>query len=85
MVFTLGSFVSVSSMPKETVDTFFRVFAKLPQRVIWKWEADIPENIPPNIMMVDWLPQQDLLGIKTIYRLSLRHKSYIVINIFVIL
>jgi glucuronosyltransferase len=72
-------------MPKETVDTFFRVFTKLPQRVIWKWEADIPENIPPNIMMVDWLPQQDLLGTKTIYRLSLRHKSYIVINIFVIL
>jgi hypothetical protein len=72
-------------MPKETVDTFFRVFTKLPQRVIWKWEADIPENIPPNIMMVDWLPQQDLLGIKTIYRFCLRHKSYIVINIFVIL
>ncbi|KZS03466.1 Ugt36Ba, partial [Daphnia magna] len=60
IVFTLGSFVSVSSMPQDLVDTFMRVFSKLPQRVIWKWEAAIPDNIPPNIMMVDWLPQQDL-------------------------
>ncbi|XP_057375387.1 UDP-glycosyltransferase UGT5-like [Daphnia carinata] len=62
IVLTLGSFVSVSSMPQELVDTFMRVFSKLPQRVIWKWEATIPANIPPNVMMVDWLPQQDLLG-----------------------
>uniref|UniRef100_A0A0P5LVW5 UDP-glucuronosyltransferase n=1 Tax=Daphnia magna TaxID=35525 RepID=A0A0P5LVW5_9CRUS len=62
IVFTLGSFVSVSSMPQDLVDTFMRVFSKLPQRVIWKWEAGIPDSIPPNIMMVDWLPQQDLLG-----------------------
>ncbi len=63
IVFTLGSFVSVSTMPKETVNTFIRVFSKLPQRVVWKWEADIPQGVPSNIMMVDWLPQQDLLGI----------------------
>lgn len=49
-------------MPKEITDTFIRVFSKLPQRLIWKWESDIPENLPENIMMSDWLPQQDLLG-----------------------
>lgn len=66
IVFTLGSFVSVSSMPQDLVDTFMRVFSKLPQRVIWKWEANIPAKIPPNVMMVDWIPQQDLLGITLI-------------------
>jgi glucuronosyltransferase len=63
IVFTLGSFVSVSTMPEETVDTFIRVFSQLPQRVIWKWESDIPQGLPFNIMMINWLPQQDLLGI----------------------
>jgi UDP-glucoronosyl and UDP-glucosyl transferase len=65
-------------MPKEIVDTFIRVFSKLPQRVIWKWEAEIPENIPPNIMMVDWLPQQDLLGIQMINHYSLTRTTSVV-------
>lgn len=62
VVFTLGSAVPVSSMPKETLASFIRVFSKLPQQVIWKWEAEIPSNLPPNIKMVKWLPQQDFLG-----------------------
>jgi glucuronosyltransferase len=49
-------------MPKETLDTFIRVFSKLPQRVVWKWEENVPANVSANVMMVDWLPQQDLLG-----------------------
>jgi glucuronosyltransferase len=50
-------------MPVETLQAFMSAFAKLPQRVIWKWEADVPVNVPSNIMMKKWLPQQDLLGI----------------------
>jgi glucuronosyltransferase len=49
-------------MPKETLNSFIRVFSKLPQRVVWKWETDEPSNMSSNIMMVKWLPQQDLLG-----------------------
>ncbi len=49
-------------MPKDILQVFLNVFAKLPQRVIWKWEADIPDNISPNVMMTKWLPQQDLFG-----------------------
>ena len=63
IIFTLGSLVKVSSMPNETLRAFINTFTKLPQRVIWKWEAEIPLNLPPNIMMTNWLPQQDLLGI----------------------
>ena len=37
-------------------------FRKLPQKVIWKWESEIPADVPSNIMMTKWLPQQDLLG-----------------------
>ena len=54
-------------MPNDTLQAFINAFAKLPQRVFWKWEAEIPENIPPNVMMTKWLPQQDLLGIHQLY------------------
>ena len=62
IIFTLGSFVPVSSMPAETLHAFMSAFAKFSQRVLWKWEAEIPTNLPSNIMMTKWLPQQDLLG-----------------------
>ena len=48
-------------MPKETVLIFLQVFSKLPQKVIWKWEKDNLENVPSNVLLIDWLPQQDLL------------------------
>lgn len=62
IVFTLGSFVKTTSMPKQTLKVFRNVFSQIPQRVIWKWDGDIPEDTSPNVMMIDWLPQQDLLG-----------------------
>ena len=49
-------------MPLEMVDSFIRAFSQIPQRVFWKWEGPVPERISSNIMMVNWLPQQDLLG-----------------------
>ena len=61
IVFTLGSFVKVSSMPKETLDTFLEVMAKIPRiKIVWKWEGQPLKNLPSNVLMIDWLPQQDL-------------------------
>ncbi|KAG8288671.1 UDP-glucuronosyltransferase 1-1, variant 2 [Homalodisca vitripennis] len=37
------------------------VLQKLPQRVLWKWDKDLP-NIPSNVKLSKWLPQSDLLG-----------------------
>lgn len=62
IVFTLGSNTIVSSMPRHIVQTFFRVFARLPQRIVWKWEKESEFQVPSNVKLVDWLPQQDLLG-----------------------
>ena len=62
VVFTLGSVIPSSSMPAQTVRAFLDAFAQLPQRVVWKWEKAGLENVPSNVMLVDWLPQQDLLG-----------------------
>jgi len=62
ILFTLGSHIKGSSIPKKALQSFINIFAKLPQKVIWKWEDEAPEDIPKNIMLSKWLPQQDLLG-----------------------
>ena len=49
-------------MPQHALDAFLRVFAEIPQRVIWKWDGQKLENASDNILFIDWLPQQDLLG-----------------------
>ena len=49
-------------MPAKTREAFISVFARLPQRVVWKWEAARPVNMPANVLTPKWLPQQDLLG-----------------------
>jgi len=65
-VFTLGSAIPVSSMPPNIVDAFIRVFSRIPQIVFWKWEKTSDETmeskLPPNVKILTWLPQQDLLG-----------------------
>ena len=53
-------------MPQHALDSFLRVFARIPQRVVWKWETGRAANVTPNVLLIDWLPQQDLLGICSI-------------------
>ncbi len=49
-------------MPLHIQQAFVRVFARLPQRVLWKWEKESQLQLPPNVKIANWLPQQDLLG-----------------------
>ncbi|XP_077059814.1 UDP-glucuronosyltransferase 1A6-like isoform X1 [Siphateles boraxobius] len=60
VVFSLGSLVS--SMPKEKAVIFFEAFSMIPQRVLWRYTGEIPDNVPENVKLMKWLPQNDLLG-----------------------
>ncbi|XP_056104702.1 UDP glucuronosyltransferase 1 family, polypeptide B1 isoform X2 [Rhinichthys klamathensis goyatoka] len=60
VVFSLGSLVS--SMPKEKAAIFFEAFSMIPQRVLWRYTGEIPDNVPENVKLMKWLPQNDLLG-----------------------
>lgn len=44
------------------------VFRQLPQRILWKWEVDeeMPD-LPSNVKLARWLPQQDILGMLMSY------------------
>nr|XP_053656458.1 UDP-glycosyltransferase UGT5-like [Cherax quadricarinatus] len=59
--FSLGSVTRSSSMPVQYRDLFIQAFRRLPQRVIWKYEEEL-EDVPDNVMINKWLPQQDILA-----------------------
>ena len=48
-------------MPKEKINVFIETFIELKMSVIWKWDAEVP-NLPKNVKISPWLPQQDILG-----------------------
>lgn len=60
---SMGSSVRAASMPQSAHKLFVRALGRLPQRVLWKHEAEHNmTDIPPNVRLSKWLPQQDLLG-----------------------
>lgn len=60
VVFTLGSLVP--AMPKEKAAIFFQAFSRIPQRVLWRYMGEVPHEVPANVKLMKWLPQNDLLG-----------------------
>ncbi|NXM03632.1 UD11 glucuronosyltransferase, partial [Tyrannus savana] len=59
VVFSLGSMVSEIPMKKamEIADALGTV----PQTVLWRYTGPTPPNLPKNVKLVKWLPQNDLL------------------------
>lgn len=60
--FSLGSVVKSSKMPKETVSLLLSELSKIEQTVLWKWEADEVPQLPKNVIIRKWFPQNDILG-----------------------
>merc|ERR1712200_102772 len=49
-------------IPREVMDGFLYAFSRIPQRVIMRFDPEVLSYIPDNVMVVDWMPQLDLLG-----------------------
>jgi ceramide galactosyltransferase len=61
----MGSSVKAANMPENLRQLLVATFAKLPYRVLWKYESSTIQNdLPPNVKISRWLPQQDILGHK---------------------
>lgn len=80
--FSLGSVVKSSKMPKETVSLLLSELSKIEQTVLWKWEADDIPQLPKNVIVRKWFPQNDILGtyLALIWLFVRRRKSSVKYN-----
>ncbi|XP_040906726.1 UDP-glucuronosyltransferase 1-2-like isoform X2 [Toxotes jaculatrix] len=60
IIMTLGTWIN--ALPKEVTDEIASAFAKMPQKVIWRHKGERPSTLGNNTLIVDWMPQKDLLG-----------------------
>ncbi|KAM4746508.1 UDP-glucuronosyltransferase 2A1-like [Anableps anableps] len=60
IVMTLGTLVE--ELPEDLTEDIAAAFAELPQKVIWRHKGKKPSSLGRNTLILDWLPQNDLLG-----------------------
>ncbi|XP_042371261.1 UDP-glucuronosyltransferase 2A2-like [Plectropomus leopardus] len=60
IIMSLGTLIG--ELPRDLADEIAAAFAKLPQKVIWRYKGDKPATLGSNTLLVDWMPQNDLLG-----------------------
>ncbi len=60
VVMSLGTLVS--ALPREVTEAMAAAFAQLPQKVVWRFIGEKPSSLGNNTLLIDWLPQNDLLG-----------------------
>jgi glucuronosyltransferase len=62
ILFSFGSNVKSSALSEYKLKIILDTFAKVKQRVLFKWESDyLPVNLS-NVMTSKWMPQYDILG-----------------------
>lgn len=60
IVMTLGTLVG--KLPQDIAEEIAAAFAQLPQKVVWRYVGQKPSSLGDNTLLVDWLPQNDLLA-----------------------
>ncbi len=62
ILFSIGTFAKEAYFPKSVRLILMDVFARLEQKILFKWDGELFEDLPSNVMLSKWLPQQDILG-----------------------
>jgi hypothetical protein len=61
VLFSMGSNLKSKDLTLDVRRSILGAFSKLKEKVLWKFETDLPEA-SPNVKVMKWLPQQDILG-----------------------
>ncbi|XP_046491809.1 UDP-glycosyltransferase UGT5-like [Neodiprion pinetum] len=59
---SLGSNVHSKMLPEKARKDILTAFSKLPYKVIWKFEDDTLTNLPENVIILKWTPQQAVIA-----------------------
>ncbi|KAG5670629.1 hypothetical protein PVAND_000877 [Polypedilum vanderplanki] len=62
IIFSMGSVIKSNQWPVDKREAFIKIFSKLKQKIIWKYENDTLPNKPDNVMISSWMPQRDILA-----------------------
>ncbi|XP_050298918.1 UDP-glycosyltransferase UGT5-like isoform X4 [Anthonomus grandis grandis] len=73
--FSMGSNLKSKDLPEATKNGIIKVLGKLKQRVIWKFEEDLP-NKPANVLIQKWCPQADILAHPNV-KLFITHSGFL--------
>ncbi|XP_036066974.1 UDP-glucuronosyltransferase 2A1-like [Oryzias melastigma] len=60
IIMSLGTLIA--DLPADLAEEIAAAFAELPQKVIWRHKGSRPSTLGNNTLLVDWMPQNDLLG-----------------------
>ncbi|XP_063052640.1 UDP-glucuronosyltransferase 2A1-like [Engraulis encrasicolus] len=60
IIMSLGTLVA--DLPSDITEEIAAAFAEIPQKVIWRHQGPKPSTLGNNTLLVDWMPQNDLLG-----------------------
>lgn len=60
VLMSLGTLIS--ALPRQVTEAIAAAFAELPQKVIWRFVGEKPSALGNNTLLLEWLPQNDLLG-----------------------
>ncbi|MEQ2186130.1 hypothetical protein GOODEAATRI_025474 [Goodea atripinnis] len=60
IIMSLGTLIG--ELPRDLADEIAAGFANLPQKVIWRYKGAKPPSLGNNTLIIDWMPQNDLLG-----------------------
>ncbi|KAK5645387.1 hypothetical protein RI129_006687 [Pyrocoelia pectoralis] len=60
--FSMGSNLKSTEFKVEKLKEFLKAFSQLPQKVLWKWENQSLDNLPTNVKIYKFIPQNDVLA-----------------------
>ncbi|XP_063921443.1 UDP-glucosyltransferase 2-like isoform X1 [Zophobas morio] len=61
ILFSMGSTLQSKDLKPWMIDAILRAFAKIKQKILWKFEEDL-NQLPENVKVMKWVPQQDVLA-----------------------
>lgn len=80
--FAMGSNIDAANMDKKKLEHILAVISKLKMNVLWKFSNDSFPNLPKNLKISKWLPQQSILGKHGKLRKLYNNKNLILSDLF---